>query len=317
MNHPKLIALFAALCMSQGCIFAESEVTPGGPAADQGQVVADMGDALDQSAGPDLSAPDLSAPDLDPSPDQGGADMPAGDMDADMGADMACPSVAAQCVALQVECGQTSYPDQCDLDSAEPVQLNCGDCKDKGDTFSCQENKCVDNCMPLDDDELCKSFACGRHEVTDCGVERDITCPDTCNPNTEVCVQDGTCCDELQQRMAARPALINAGKCGAQPAVVCERDATILIEPNCNEYAMIMGKEAGYYQCDAGQCVCKPESDQELCDKLARQCGPIPPQTRDRCGVLRQGFMCAEKCTPAIQKCCPGRGVCVGSLASC
>ncbi len=59
MNHPKLLALLAALCMSQGCIIAGRDVTSGEPATGQGQVVADMGDALDQSTSPDLSAPDL------------------------------------------------------------------------------------------------------------------------------------------------------------------------------------------------------------------------------------------------------------------
>jgi hypothetical protein len=312
MNHPKLLALLAALCMSQGCIIAGRDVTSGEPATGQGQVVADMGDALDQS-----TSPDLSAPDLDPSPDQGGEDMAPEEMGPDGGeADMAC-SAAAQCAALMIECGQTLYPDECARGSAEPVLLDCGGCEARGDKSSCQENKCEDHCTPREDSELCQPFACGAHRVTDCGVEQDITCPDTCDATAEVCLQDGTCCDRQQQQQPARQALVDAGRCGQLQAIVCEREETISIDPSCDEYATIMNKEEGYYQCDNGLCVCRPESDQELCDKLSRRCGPIPSQTRDRCDRLRQGFNCAERCVPVLQRCCRDRGVCVGSLSPC
>lgn len=143
MNHPKLLALFAALCISQGCIIAGRDITSDVPTPDQGQVAADMDDRLDQS-----TSPDLSAPDLDPSPDQGGEDMAPEDMGPDGGeADMAC-SAAAQCAELMIECGQTIYPDECERDSVEPALLDCGGCEGKGDKSSCQENKCVANCTP-------------------------------------------------------------------------------------------------------------------------------------------------------------------------
>jgi hypothetical protein len=215
-----------------------------------------------------------------------------------------------QCDALQIECGQTSYPDQCALDSAEPAQLSCGDCKDKGGTFLCQENKCVDNCMQREEDELCKSFACGRHTVTDCGVDREITCPSTCNDAKEVCTQEGTCCDKVSGASAARMALRDMGKCGMQTATVCGEETTLMLSTNCDDYAAEQGNEPGTYQCVAGQCTCLGQPDATLCMNEGARCGT--KNVTDWCGTPRQ-IRCGG-C--GLRSCCPNN-TCPNVLGMC
>jgi hypothetical protein len=222
-----------------------------------------------------------------------------------------CRSIKEQCALWQLECGVAPNRfDECDAN----VQLDCGDCP-ADQKLACQANKCVSDCMPRTPNEICaQDFQCGRHTVSECGMDIVVECTSACAQGT-TCVSTGQCCDPETSRRMQRAALINAGKCGKQPIMVCEQEQTEDLG-DCAAYARLTNKPADFYQCFEGSCVCRPETDQQLCDAAGRKCGALPP-TRDRCGTPRSGISCENQCTPLTPKCCQGRGVCVGSLASC
>lgn len=301
--------LLLASLVAPGCVFSASEVTPA-PDRDDAPEMGDMR----QDA--ELPPPDQDLPDADPddmSTPEDDMDAGMGDMAQDMEPDITlCRSIKEQCALWQLECGVS--PDRFDECDAN-VQLSCGECP-VDQKLACQANKCVSDCMPRTRDEICaQDFQCGRHTVSECGMDIEVDCASTCAEGT-TCVSTGQCCDSEQSRLTQRAALINAGKCGMQPIMVCEQERMEPLGMTCAEYATLTMKPADFYQCFEGRCVCRPETDQQLCEAAGRDCGMLPTTT-DRCGTPRSGISCVNQCTGLGVKCCPGRGVCVGSLTPC
>jgi hypothetical protein len=309
MNLKMSPAWLTLLCLCHGCIFSEGEYAPATDGLDQG---ADMTRA-DMHVDPfDLAQQADSAPDADmtiePVPDM---DPDAGDM-----GDMEqCPSIAQQCQMLGAQCGeQNGFFDQCNPDTP----LDCGVCEGP-EPLICQNRQCVRECTPRDMETICQdeNYHCGERTVMECGQEVQLQCGSCpADPNI-VCTASNLCCHKDEQvRMQVRPRLWSEGKCGTVEAEVCGQNQPIVLGMSCNEYAMIQQKEEGDYQCINKQCVCNPETEQELCEKAGRACGPLPTMI-DRCGSARSNITCANTCTGIGVKCCMDQGECRGTLTPC
>ena len=131
-------------------------------------------------------------------------------------------------------------------------------------TEQCAGNSCV--CKPETDTELCgdAGATCGSITVTDrCGTSRTIVCG-SCGAD-EICNASNQC------------------EC---PMPLCAGVACGSISNACGSTTMCADTcDAATEQCVGNSCVCKAESDAELCNAAGAECGTIT--VTDRCTMSR------------------------------
>jgi hypothetical protein len=149
-------------------------------------------------------------------------------------------------------------------------------------------------CRPLSDEALCGTLnkQCGDATTVDsCGTTRQLNCG-VCAQGE--CQADGTCsvCQpESDVALCAR----SGRSCGMAE-----------LTDNCGMQRMVACGEcagAGERCATVGQCVCEPETDEQLCGQAGRQCGQT--SITDRCGVARQ-----LSCGTCAQGTCGANGTC-------
>ncbi len=186
------------------------------------------------------------------------------------------------CVRFQRECGEITGVDLCgvlrtlDCGGCTAPQL-CGGAGVPGHCGTCSKTET--------DSELCArvGFVCGALTAPDlCGQERTVSCG-AC-PSPKVCGGGGTagtCGDacarpETDQEFCSRL----ESECGTVEAVdLCGQARTV----DCGACPSGQTCGAGSTPGHCGACV--PESDEQLCAHVGRNCGPIT--TVDSCGASR------------------------------
>lgn len=223
-----------------------------------------------------------------------------------------CTSVQTDedfCEEAGFECGTHFFEDECQATR----EVNCGDeTQVCGEFESCggagQEGLC--GCTPGADEELCEEagYECGTHELIDgCGEPREVNCGDA----LAVCGEFETCGDVAPGRCSCTPELDeelcqNAGfECGTHDFTdACGEVRQV----DCGEEANIC---SGLETCggggEEGLCGCTAETDQQLCDGAAFECGPLT--TIDSCGVERTIESCGDEAAVCGQfETCGGGG---------
>ena len=219
-----------------------------------------------------------------------------------------CPEPSCQ----SVECGVASNA--------------CGNTKSCPNTCNATTQQCVGNncqCKPQSDQELCAdaTATCGSITVTDrCNATRTVSCG-SCN-NGQVCTASNDCCTPKSNAQLCSEAgrvcgsLTVTDNCGVQrtisscgscdPGENCNNaGACVCPQPSCSGVACgsvtnACGNTASCpntcnattQQCVGNSCLCKPETDQQLCANT--ECGTISPQ--DRCNMTRV-LTCPNSCS--------------------
>lgn len=204
------------------------------------------------------------------------------------------------CTRLGYVCGSLTADDNCGtertIESCGDAATVCGQfetCGGSGTPGQC-------GCTAETNEELCtrNNVECGDFTGTDnCGAERTVSCGDEGVVCTiyETCGGGGTpgqcgCTPESDAEMCTRTGsecgeLIANDNCGAERTIASCGDETTV----CATLETCGGGGT------PGQCGCTPETDVELCDAAAIECGPLT--VTDSCGTERIIASCGDEAT--------------------
>ncbi len=228
-------------------------------------------------------------------------------------------------------CGLVTTDNGCGTE----VQVDCGGCDTTSGEFECIDNTCT--CTPETDNAFCGRAGaqcgmvtaennCGEMITVDCGgcsdgtCQDDFTCP-TCQPfdDEALCSNAGLGCGEQNiPNNCGDMVTVNCGGCSNDrvcdvSAGVCECPEPTCSGVECGSVGNACGNStvcpdtcnATTEQCSGNACICKPETNQELCSVNGAVCGSITVD--DRCGT-RRTVSCGA---------CGGGEVCTGANVCC
>lgn len=245
-------------------------------------------------------------------------DLDAGteDVDDDTDDDVCQPESDDElCDEAGYDCGSAELTDRCE----EQRTVDCGDC---ATDETCESNSCV--CEPEPEQQLCDQIGdelddtpCGTHDIEDrCGEQQTVDCGGCdddfiCHPHDNVCQEcgvdcDGLCgmvpdgcgnlvdCSEHEDGVDCDPSEsctdFECSGADCSPETECADDECGTLPDGCGG-VLDCGDNCpdDYYDCQINECICQPESDDELCDDAAEsddiECGSV--QIKDRCGESR------------------------------
>ena len=233
-----------------------------------------------------------------------------------------CTALGQRCNSMnQCEC----IPKTCGPQDCEEIQDNCTgipiNCK------SCTVGTCVDNkCCPLR--TTCNPGECSGPDVPDPddGCQGTLTCPTCLSPKKCVVNAFGLneCCALESDELFCSKLEIQCGE--AMGTDNCWLPRTV---PECgpcsgSQVSSISGQRNPCppppHSCSiVGQQCCAPESDEDICSKLGRECGPVTaadnfidncgwPRTIAECGPCTGSQVCSisgqlNPCPPPPQSC--------------
>jgi hypothetical protein len=274
---------------------------------------------------PGTTTPDTALPDANASPDTGESQDATSDTSPLPGPDgctaLTCSEAGAQCGFIEDGCGQT---------------IDCGDCPfgtcDRNNQCRCspETNGTFCDRLAAECGELTAADNCGNERTVDCGAcEGVFQCGDGGTPNRCGCTP-GTCDEGMCGQLADGCGnVINCGtcttpgencgggnagpnRCGAGeciPATCSSLGAQCgVVGDGCGN-TVDCGSCTGIGQSCTGsnQCVCKPETRTQFCQRLGAQCGQRTGT--DNCGNSR-----TEDCggCNAPETCSNNSCVCIG-----